>query len=194
MTVFSKDKSAEQGSVMIVALVMLVLLTIIGISATSTTNIETQIAGNDKFQKIAFYTADSGLPATAKLISEIMETQVQTAYTAVAYLNPDGDPDTTNTVLSQIMADPSTYVYDDGTPDLRFSLPGNNIASVDIQFDRREPIAGGGVEFAAGSEGVGTGTAGGGVAVFYVLESTGTGPGNSQSGIVASYRRVVGVL
>jgi hypothetical protein len=193
MTLFFKDKSAEQGSVMIVALVMLVLLTIIGISATSTTNIETQIAGNDKFQKIAFYTADSGLPATAKLISQIMETQAQTAYGSVAYLNPDGDPDTTNTVLSQIMADPSTYVYDD-KPDLRFTLPGSNTASVDIQFDRREPIAGGGVEFAAGSEGVGTGAAGGGVAVFYNIDSTGNGPANSRSEIVASYRRVVGIL
>ena len=49
----------EQGSVLVGALVMLVFLTIIGISATTTTEIELQIAGNDKAYKIAFYAAEA---------------------------------------------------------------------------------------------------------------------------------------
>jgi len=38
---------------------MLALLSLIGVAATRTTSTELQIAGNEKFQKIAFYTAES---------------------------------------------------------------------------------------------------------------------------------------
>ena len=50
----------EDGSVLIVALVMLVLLTLIGISATTTSEIETKIAGNDRVFKRNFYFAEAG--------------------------------------------------------------------------------------------------------------------------------------
>ena len=49
----------EKGSVLLVALIMLALLSLIGVAATRTTSTELQIAGNEKFQKIAFYTADA---------------------------------------------------------------------------------------------------------------------------------------
>ncbi len=49
----------EEGSVMVVALILLVFLTIIGISASTTAGIEIRIAGNDKAQKVAFYAAES---------------------------------------------------------------------------------------------------------------------------------------
>jgi len=50
----------EQGSVMVVALLMLILLTIIGIASTTTTQIETQIAGNDKTYRANLYRAEAG--------------------------------------------------------------------------------------------------------------------------------------
>jgi hypothetical protein len=185
MESFSRDQSGEQGSVLIVALVILVLLTIIGISATTTTDIETQIAGNEKFQKIAFYSADSGIPSTAKLISIVMDAQDEPDLgSAIEYKGIEG------ALLNQIMG---YEEYDDGTPDVTFSL-GSNHADADVERTRTEPLAGGGVEFAAGAEGVGAGTAGGGVAIFYNIDSTGSGPSNSQSNIVADYRKVVGVV
>lgn len=51
--------ATEDGSILVVTLVMLVLLTIVGIAATDTATIETRIAGNIKTQKIAFYAAES---------------------------------------------------------------------------------------------------------------------------------------
>jgi type II secretory pathway component PulK len=45
----------KRGSALVVALLMLVVLTLIGISATTTTTFELQIAGNDKLFKKAFY-------------------------------------------------------------------------------------------------------------------------------------------
>lgn len=50
----------EDGSALVIALVMLVLLTLIGISASTTSEIELKISGNDKLHKMAFYTAESG--------------------------------------------------------------------------------------------------------------------------------------
>jgi len=51
----------EKGSVIIFALMILVLLTLIGISATKTTNVELQIAGNETAYKKALYNADAGI-------------------------------------------------------------------------------------------------------------------------------------
>jgi len=48
----------EEGSVLIVALIMLVLLTLIGVSATTTSEIETKISGNDRVQKRNLYAAE----------------------------------------------------------------------------------------------------------------------------------------
>jgi hypothetical protein len=50
----------EKGSALIIALLILVLLTLMGISATTTSTIEVQMAGSEKFYEMAFYTAESG--------------------------------------------------------------------------------------------------------------------------------------
>lgn len=48
----------EEGSVLVVALLVLVAMTVIGIAAISTSSLDTRIAGNEKFHKIAFYAAE----------------------------------------------------------------------------------------------------------------------------------------
>jgi hypothetical protein len=59
MRLFSNQLNNEMGSVLVVALLMLVFLTIIGISVTTTTDIEIQIAGNERFHKTAFFAAEA---------------------------------------------------------------------------------------------------------------------------------------
>ena len=59
----------EDGSIMVVALVILVLLTLIGISASTTSEIETRIAGNDMRYKRNLYSAE----AVAMECAQIME-------------------------------------------------------------------------------------------------------------------------
>ena len=51
----------DEGSVVAVALIMLVLVTLLGIAAATTSTIEVQIAGNDKFHKKTFYAAEAGI-------------------------------------------------------------------------------------------------------------------------------------
>jgi PilX N-terminal len=60
MTKIASSVKNEDGSVIVAAMLVLVLLTIIGISATSTSNIELNIVANTQLHKMAFFTAESG--------------------------------------------------------------------------------------------------------------------------------------
>ena len=181
MNPFFQKPEGEKGSVLVVALLILVLLTMIGISANTDTDIETQIAGNDKFHKIAFYNADSGIYPSAKLISSAMDTQTEPSSANITYLGSTG------TFLREVMG----YDSYDTDRDIRFT-PSSFPVNVDVNRTGAKSLVGGGVEFSAGAEGIGSGS-GGGVAVFYNINSLGNGPVNSESNVVANYRKVVGV-
>ncbi len=59
----------ENGSVLLLSVVMLMLLTLLGIFATTTSTIEIQIAGNDKFYKQRFYDTDSGVSYSLSMLT-----------------------------------------------------------------------------------------------------------------------------
>lgn len=183
--------SDEQGSVLVVALLILVLLTVIGIAATSTTSIETQIAGNERSQKIAFYNADSGIYPTAKVVGTILDNQAEPTFPLILYssstTNDEPGPEGDGTLFRELMG----YDDPDLDEDIEFTLDNHRVG-VDIERTGSRYVAGGGVEFAAGAEGIGAGS-GGGVEIRYNLDSTGDGPANSQSNIAADYRKVIGV-
>ncbi len=186
MKSFINQARKEEGSVLIVALLILVLLTLMGISATTTTNIEMQVAGNQKFHKIAFYNADSGIYATPKLISACLDNGAEQDVTGLTYLGSSG------TFYRGIMGfdeydDEYEYDSDRG---IKFTLSGFNV-NVYVNRMRQETLAGGGVEFASGAEGIGPGA--GGVAIFYDMDSSGEGPNSSFSNVGAVYRKVPGV-
>ncbi len=75
MNDISKPKS-EEGSVLIVALIVLVLLTLLGIFATRTTEVELQIAGNDMRYKRNIYSAEAVAMEAAQNIkdTEVLDT------------------------------------------------------------------------------------------------------------------------
>ncbi|MBW2066495.1 MAG: hypothetical protein JRJ03_16420 [Deltaproteobacteria bacterium] len=63
----------QEGSVLIVALLILVLLTLIGISVTRTTEVEINIAGNEKLYKENLYLAEAGAMECAQRMQEAAE-------------------------------------------------------------------------------------------------------------------------
>ena len=67
----------ENGSVLIVALIMLVLLTLIGISATTTSEIETKIAGNERVFKRNLYFEGSLNDIDIQKMTNIMNSQLR---------------------------------------------------------------------------------------------------------------------
>jgi hypothetical protein len=170
----------EEGSVLIVALFILVILTLLGIMATTTTETEIQIAGNEKFHKIAFQNADSGVFSTPKVISGAFDGGADPAWAGVTYLGA-GD-----TFYREIMG----FDAYDPFPDIRFTLGGHNV-DVDVNRTGQVIIAGGSAEFSSGSEGVGTGSAGG-VGILYEMDSLGQGPNAALSNVDAVYRKVIG--
>ena len=66
MSIFVRSGKNEDGSVMVVAILILALLTIIGIAAMSTTNVELKISGNEKSYKMALYAAEAARGYVAK--------------------------------------------------------------------------------------------------------------------------------
>ena len=89
MSTFFKRGKNEDGSVMVVAILILALLTIIGIAAMSTTNVELKISGNEKSYKMALYAAE----AARGYVEKTPELYGPDNITLGAGLNfPDNDP------------------------------------------------------------------------------------------------------
>jgi len=189
----------ERGSILVIVLLILALVTIMGISANTSTEIEIQVARNDRFYKEAFYNADSGVHLSPKLVSACVNTgEPVSDLSQVAYLDTSGQPDPADNTLDdiffyEIMGFEEILGRDphDAARDILFSLAGHDV-QVDIERSGQESLAGGGVEFGSGAEGVGVGSTGG-VALLYTLDSAGAGPGSSQADIEAVYRLVPGV-
>jgi hypothetical protein len=192
---FFHPLQSEQGSVIIVALLVLFTLTLLGISATTTSTVELQIAANDQLHTIAFYNTECGIFATPKLISNaidiLSEPPVDTDDGSIApgieYLPNDGSY-VADTFFRQVIG---YDAYDGGTSDITFDSGGIPV-EVDVERLGQQNIVGGGAEFASGSQGIGAGSTGG-VAIFFGMDAAGTGPRNSAANIRAEYRKVVGV-
>ncbi len=60
----------ENGSVIVVALIILALLTILGIASTNTSTLEVRIATNSQDHQLDFYVADSGWKDAAMFLED----------------------------------------------------------------------------------------------------------------------------
>lgn len=187
----------EGGFVLVAVLMILTLLVIIGVAGVNTSTTEVQIASNDQFHKIAFYNADSGIFLTPKLIGEAIDSDADpTAAFAPGITlygldgnTPSGDSAyTANRFYNEIYAFAQDAQALD--KDLQFTSGGLPV-NVDIAHNGAHNIVGGGAEFASGSSGGGTGSAGG-IEIRYILTSDGFGPRNSLARIEAGYRKVPG--
>lgn len=172
----------EDGSALIVAVLILLLCTIIGIFATNTSTIEIQISGNDKFHKIAFYCADSGVYTVPKLISPIIDVKgdpypLSSAFTLSNFNNGAADA-----FYKKLAFGKTPY------PHIEFDVGNDNhVVEVIVKKLRSTNLVGGGVEFAAASEGAGVGGLKG---IFYGLDSVCTRLQNTRSNVGAQYLKV----
>ncbi len=80
---------SERGFVLVMVLVTLLLLVVLGVSSTTQTSIELQIAGNDKVAKQTFYTAESAVYHAAQLVENASSASLeQRSSLAAASLAP----------------------------------------------------------------------------------------------------------
>ncbi|MFC1823650.1 PilX N-terminal domain-containing pilus assembly protein [Thermodesulfobacteriota bacterium] len=176
----------EEGSVLVIALILLVLLTVIGISASTTSEIELQIAGNERFHKMAFYAADGGTEAGIELLEQNIEARGFTANPVFLGSAPAGDGgldfyrnlDTGNTT-------PDATNYDIHMPDV---ASGNVYLRI---YGNTQLSTGSALQIAAGYEGKGKALGGGGAFMVYDIKSFAAGPANSQSRVLLRWRHLI---
>ena len=195
----------ERGSVLLVSVLVLLLLTIIGIFATTTTDIELRISGNEKLAKIAFYEADGGTEFCRELLEQNIacpegfptvtsetyaiippgETHGVFVDTPVFYLNEkDEDDPSLPCDANRDIHIPNNYdvqVDDDNAPHTNLTVEGV------IRL-----ATGSAIEMAAAYEGVGYSVAEGGAHRIYDIYSQRIGRANSKACVCIEYRHVVG--
>jgi hypothetical protein len=190
---YPSDQSG--GFVLIVSLVVLLLLTIIGISATNLTNVELQIAGNDKVHKDTFYRADAGTELGIRLAYDnAVCVQVQSGFDADGatpnirtFANirvEDLDFSIPGTLASTVPSDANRAVafYPGGTID--DTLPHTNL----LYQGETKYSPGSGLQMVSGYEGLGASAAAGGSHVEYDIISQHSGIQNSETVINLGWR------
>lgn len=200
----------EDGFVLIAAIMTLLILIILGISSTTTTNVELQIAGNDMVNKQTFYAADAGTEVGARMVEENIAC-------------PDGftsnvGTDTTDSppilagseiINGQIVVERTSAA--DQTPKDFWKNEISPTTVSDTDRDIYYPknynngphtnlVAGGPTTFAVGSaiqmvsgyEGKGKGSAASGATINYTIISQKIGRNNSTSEVEIIWRHTIG--
>ncbi len=180
----------NSGSTLIVMLLVMVSLTAVCLLASNISVYEMQVAGNDKFYRVAFYNADGSIYGVAKLISGIhddgkIEAGPGETAPGISYLNTESDP--AEQFLQQLLNKANKPNADDVDIEFIQPDPSNpyNLQSRVI-VNRIDTIiqAGGGAEFGNASEGAAA------QAFFerYRLRAEGQNPSNTtKSNVIAEY-------
>jgi Tfp pilus assembly protein PilX len=195
----------EKGSALVVALLMLVVLTLLGIAATTTSTIETQISSNDKIYKSTFIAADAGTEITAELLEQNIEARdwakdsikgnvkIGTALdgtTGNMYMNRESDlavdDDKNPTDTNRDAVFPATWPAD-------ATAAGTNLAHTNARVVGNTRLStGSAVQMAAGYEGKGKAAAGGGAWIIYDIRSKHQKPKqNSNAQVHLQWRHVL---
>lgn len=193
-----KYHKAEDGFVLIAAMVIMLVLTIIGIAANRNTSTELGIAGNDRTHTESFYGADGG----TELAAEVLEQNI-----ACLDFTPDAaggerillgtnsaynvhvDKDSMGfwrnfTVVPGIVPSDSTrdlYYPDNDEPHTNFTVAGST-----------KLTTGSAIQMAAGYEGRGKGIGVGGASLVYDVNAQRLGKSDSESVIYVKYRHTIG--
>lgn len=182
--------ASDRGVVLVFALVIMLVLSIIGSSATMTSQVDLKVSGNTKVIRTSFYIADGGIMLAPKVISRIITERALPSATETPMITYD-----VANLLDKIMG----YIESDDpgtdTTDIVVSQGTQGNIAVDVSRVETQYISGGGVEFAAGTEGVGVGGSAS-AAIIYNLASKGSvgiSPRATETDILAQYRKVAGV-
>ena len=179
----------DQGSALVIAMLVLLLLTMMGISATRTTDLEMQISTNYKWSKIAFYGADGGSEALIELLEQNIFS---------AGFDADGGGNFTMGIITG--TNPTFYMNDTPVPPV--PSDNNRDAFMPIGYANRDPhtnfrvggvpelTSGSAIQMAAGYEGKGKGVAGAGGFITYSIGSNRLDTGDSNAAVQVQWQHV----
>ncbi|MCP4748133.1 MAG: hypothetical protein GY874_18660 [Desulfobacteraceae bacterium] len=213
----------EKGAALVVVVLVLVAITAIAMTLLNVTTMEMNMASNFKFDKQGFVSTDTGIFGGAKFIRLLVnppdyenngsvveiDEQDQEKAGCISYVDPNAGEanEATADELKQQVFD-RILGYTDG--DAYYHNPADSSEAendaMDINFDHClinaavniYPInsggeSGGGLEFGAGSEGLGGGNIGGVSKKWRMVSSGGDDAGNGNQTIRAVYRYMPGI-
>ena len=190
----------NRGSALVVALLMLVVLTLIGISATTTTTFELQIAGNDKLFKKAFYAADGATEMGGELIEQNIEDRDWDFGDDGVNPPSAGNPlnrgnvsiESENPYMNRDSTDPDPIPSDSNRDALFPRGAANSDPHTNIKAVGNTTLStGSAVQLIAGYEGKGKGAAGGGAWITYDVRAQRRDLRNTEVMIRLGWRHVL---
>ncbi|MBW1931981.1 MAG: hypothetical protein JRI67_03015 [Deltaproteobacteria bacterium] len=180
-------RSNEKGSALVLSVLILLLLTIIGIAATNTSTIEILISGNDKVHKMAFHQAEGGTEVGIELLEQNISLAGFTS-TELANLG-DVNATTPNLYLNITPGMPPSDTNRDAYLPRSYGVNGPH---TNLRIGGNPELStGGAIQMAAGYEGIGKSSAGGGSCVVYDIWSQHIGRANSEAIILLQWRHVM---
>jgi hypothetical protein len=200
-------KPNEDGFLLVVTLAMLLVLTIIGISATTFTRLELQIAGNDLMHKETFFQADGGAELAVALVEESYGTEglgftkLTTEGSGTVLTGTNKTVLVVDTTLSGNEAARTKSNVDDGARDIAYFPNGYNGALANPNVNPHTNIIvdgvtslipGEGSHMIAGYEGQGGGSASG-KRTIHTIFAQHMGRMQSQSMVQIEWRHVHGL-
>ena len=177
----------EEGTVLVVTMVITLALVVIGTLASMQTNVELDITKNDRFGKEAFFVADAGNPITSKVLEEMILNEG---------INPSNYPGVS--FETNLLNEVRNYYEDDSdlndkitdtpenNPDIETTV-SNRELDIDVDWRLRKAGHGGSLLFSMGYEGVGVDRSHGGVKTYYNIDAQGKASENSTAKIGAVY-------
>jgi len=180
---------SQRGSAMLVAIVILALLTIIGHLATRSTSLEVQIASNDMRHKEAFYTAD-GL---TEMGAELLEQNIACSQGFTANPQRGGLIDVQTIDFWKNDFDPDRRPSD-ADRDVRIPIGNDDTQPHSNVIYGGVPAFGAGsaLQVAAGYEGKGKSTSGGGAYLVFDQLVQYQGNFDAESCVRIQWRHVIG--
>ncbi len=199
MKKMSSTFNNEDGSMIVIVLLLLAVLSIVGISAVNTSNLDREIVGNNVRYQTAFYEADGGVEAGIELVEQDIYERTWTAYsiegtlgimTSGFCMNRDDDvgidpiPSDTN----QDVVIPDSALDTSGTPyTVIAGVPHTNLKFVGSS----RLSTGSAIQLAAGYEGKGKGVGSGGAWIIYDIRAYHQGALNTSAKVALKWRHVM---
>jgi hypothetical protein len=177
----------QDGSAIVIALVVLAAVTVIGVTSSNISITELFVSGNDVVKKASFFNSDAGVFVAPKVISRSIDDRQTPAALSPPFTFVDTGDDNTSGDRS-FYRELAGYEDHDADADVTFQNDGVFDTEVDVERLGSFTLAGGGAEFGSGVEGHGTSLKG----IRFLMTSTGRAQKNAETQIEARYLKVLG--
>lgn len=180
----------QDGSAILMVLVILVSISLLGISALNITGSEFQITGNFKAYEMTFNVTDGTLNSMTALISHtVSNNDVPESLVDNGLLTSDESTALFNQIIGfdSYISDPDVYVAYGSQATDDITIDNSVDVAVDVQRIGAKAMKGSAVKFSQGGSGFSTGSA-----ITFGISANGIGVQNSQSTLEAVYLNVLG--